>query len=104
MPNRRNGTAVRLMLALLGSAACEDQAGLVPDTIVLDQVKDFLCEIQVKRLGIELRGDLDASVPDPSFKIVRDTRGRFYSQGITGGQVSVWSADGRFMKLIGKPG
>lgn len=64
------------------------------------------CRIVFRETGIALRSDPNGTHPDPGQRIVRDSKGRFYTAGAQGFpfDIALWDADGTFLRSFGSAG
>jgi hypothetical protein len=73
------------------------------DTVVISQPARMPCRIAIVDTPVELRADEGGVVADIGMNLLRLVDGRFVA--MTGrGEVSAWSADGKYLKRLGGPG
>ena len=73
-------------------------------TVILSAADGYPCSIRFEPTGVVLQSDSAGSVPDPGAWISRGPDGRFVTSDPHGGSVHVWSAEGAFLRSIGRRG
>ena len=73
-------------------------------TVILSAADGYPCSIRFEPTGVVLQSDSAGSVPDPGAQISRGPDGRFVTSDPHGGSVHAWSADGVFLRTIGRRG
>jgi hypothetical protein len=76
------------------------------EIVELNSPDRFLCRIEFRESGIQLLPHPNGTRPDPGQRVIRDSRGRFYTTNAAGFRsvIAVWDAKGAFVRTIGRPG
>ncbi len=95
---RVGGQRLTLVGTLALALACGDAGnGLARET-------DFPCTLEFAPTGVVIRSDEQGRWPDPTVRLVRDSRGIFYTNSSTNGSLAIWSPDGQFLRTLGRMG
>jgi hypothetical protein len=70
----------------------------------MNRESGYPCTLSFRVQRAFITGDPDGARPDPSIVAIRDPEGNIYTGSIPGGQVIEWSAEGKRMRDIGRPG
>lgn len=86
--------------------ACErpDRLATIARMVVLPDPAATLCEIAFVSTGVVLKGNADPSIVDLANFAARDRNGQWVTYSPRGGEVHLWSPDGRHLHTFGRRG
>lgn len=100
---------IPILAAAPAGSECSKPIQQSADSILdLNEISGYPCELIAVPTGIALRPSVDGAHPDPEVgpltQIAKDSRGRFFTTARRDRRILVWSADGTFLRTIGKEG